>query len=227
MARGSIKFAVTAALSGDLVLDAGGDPNAVFIFQIGSTLTTGANSTVSLVNRAQACRVVWQVGSSATIGAATTFVGNVLAFTSITVVAGTTVDGSMLAKGGAVTLDTNVFTRSACAAGTLSITNPAAFDFAEDGHRCRPDDDGRPGSLLGQGRDGHRRRLARHRPGHAPSPVSPTTSVPSSLAMSTALGDGQRHRVTPCPTVVTGPYTIDNGAVQIASAALNQGMATY
>ena len=94
------EFAVTAALSGDLVLDAGGDPKRCPSSRR-STLTTAANSTVSLVSGAQACRVVWQVGSSATIGAATTFVGNVLAFTSITVVAGTTVDGSMLAKGDA------------------------------------------------------------------------------------------------------------------------------
>ena len=183
MARGSIKFAVTAALSGDLVLDAGGDPNAVFIFQIGSTLTTGANSTVSLVNRAQACRVVWQVGSSATIGAATTFVGNVLAFTSITVVAGTTVDGSMLAKGGAVTLDTNVFTRSACAAGTLSITNPAAFDSPRTvtGVAQTTTADLAPFSVrdeTGTGAGWHVTAQA------TPSPVSPTTLVPSSLAMS-------------------------------------------
>ena len=72
-------------LTGTLTLDAQGDPDAVFIFQIESTLTTATGSSVSLVNGAQACNVYWQVGSSATLGTRTAFRGTILALTSISV----------------------------------------------------------------------------------------------------------------------------------------------
>lgn len=220
------KFEVTAALGSQVTLDARGDPNAVFIFQIGSTLTTAANSTVTLINGAQACRVVWQVGSSATIGAATTFVGNVLAFTSITVVGGSTVDGSMLAKGGAVTLDTNTFTRSACAPGTVSITNPAATNFAPTTITGLAQTTTATlasfsvNDLTGTGAGWHVTAQASTFTGaaHDLVPSSLSMSQPSVAANGTA---------SPLPTVVSGPYTIDNGAVQVASAAVNRGMGTY
>jgi len=64
------------ALSGTLTLDAQDDPNAVFIFQIASTLITASSSNVALINGAQACNVFWQVGSSATLGTTSTFTGN-------------------------------------------------------------------------------------------------------------------------------------------------------
>lgn len=105
-------------LTGNLTLDAQGDPNAVFIFQIESTLTTASASSVSLVNGAQACNVYWQVGSSATLGTTTAFKGTILALTSISVNNGATVDGELLARNGAVTLINDTITRSACAAGT-------------------------------------------------------------------------------------------------------------
>ncbi len=109
-------FSSSAQLTGTLTLDAQGDPDAVFIFQIGSTLTTASNSSVVLINEADACNVFFQVGSSATLGTATTFVGTILALTSITAVTGTTVeDGRLLALNGAVTLDTNVITSPTCA----------------------------------------------------------------------------------------------------------------
>ncbi|MDT7744664.1 MAG: hypothetical protein QOE59_3742, partial [Actinomycetota bacterium] len=104
-------------LTGTLTLDAQGDPNAVFIFQAGSTLTTAPNSTVQLINGASPCNVFWQVGSSATLGTNTTFVGNVLALTSATVQTGTSVSGRVLARNGAVTLDTNMITQPMCTTG--------------------------------------------------------------------------------------------------------------
>ena len=92
-------------LTGTLTLDAQGNPNAVWIFQTGSTLITSANSAIILVGRAQADNVFWQVGSSATQGTDSDFIGNILALTSIMLDTGATVDDSLLAQNGAVTLD--------------------------------------------------------------------------------------------------------------------------
>ena len=77
-------FSSSAQLTGTLTLDALGDPNAVFIFQIGSTLTTASDSSVLLINSANPCNVFFQVGSSATLGTDTSFEGNILARASIT-----------------------------------------------------------------------------------------------------------------------------------------------
>src|SRR6202040_4373156 len=77
-------FSSSAQLTGALTLDAQGNPNAVFIFKIGSTLITASNSRVLLINGASPCDVFWQVGSSATLGTGTNFIGNILALTSIT-----------------------------------------------------------------------------------------------------------------------------------------------
>ena len=113
--------ASSMGLTGTVTLDAHGDPNAVFIFQMGSTLTTASNSTVSLINGAQACNVFWQVGSSATLGTDTTFVGSILALTSAAVQTGTTVAGRVLASNGAVTLDTNTITTPTCSGPPLAV----------------------------------------------------------------------------------------------------------
>jgi autotransporter-associated beta strand protein len=97
-------------LSGSLTLDAQGNPNAVWIFQAGSTLITASSSMVNLVGGAQASNIFWQVGSSATLGTYTNFAGSILALTSITVTTGSTVNGRLLANNGAVTMDSNTIT---------------------------------------------------------------------------------------------------------------------
>jgi len=102
------------ALSGTLTLDGQGDPTSVFIFQVASTLITASASSVSLINGAQACNVYWQVGSSATLGTNSSFVGTILALTSISVTTGAVVQGRALARNGQVSLDTNVFTTPGC-----------------------------------------------------------------------------------------------------------------
>jgi hypothetical protein len=104
----------TFGITGTLTLDAEGDPNAVFIFQMESTLITASASDVNLINGAQACNVFWQVGSSATLGTGSSFSGNILALTSITLNTGATVEGRVLARNGSVTLDTNTITRAVC-----------------------------------------------------------------------------------------------------------------
>ena len=102
-------------LTGVLTLDARGNPNASFVFQAGSTLTTASASRVVLINGAQSCNVYWQVGSSATLGTGSTFRGSIIALTSITVTTGVTIDGRVLARNGAVTLDSDAITTSTCA----------------------------------------------------------------------------------------------------------------
>jgi hypothetical protein len=99
-----------------LTLNGQGNADAVWIFQMATTLTTGSGSTILLTNGAQACNVFWQVGSSATLGTNSTFVGNILALTSITLTTGAEVEGSMLARNGAVAMDSNTITDTACAA---------------------------------------------------------------------------------------------------------------
>ena len=101
-------------LTGTLTLDAHGDSGAVFIFQAASTLITASASRVELVNGASACNVFWKVGSSATLGTTTRFKGTILALASITVNTGATVDGRLLARTAAVTLDSNLINSPEC-----------------------------------------------------------------------------------------------------------------
>lgn len=99
-----------AISSGDLTLDAGGDANAVFIFQMASTLTTTAGRQVILSGAANAANIFWQVGSSATLGTTTAFKGSIFAQESITLETGATLEGRVLAKVGGITLDANTVT---------------------------------------------------------------------------------------------------------------------
>jgi ketosteroid isomerase-like protein len=102
----------------NVTLDAQGDPNAVFIFKMGSTLTTGTSSQVILAGGAKAGNVFWQVGTSATLGVTSIFEGNVLAATSITTNTGAAVTGRMLAgsAGGAGSVTVN--------ASTITVPGP-------------------------------------------------------------------------------------------------------
>ena len=109
------------ALTGTLTLDGGvedgGVSDSVFIFQAGSTLNVASSSNVVLTGGAQACNVYWQVGSSATLGTGSNFVGTIISLASITVQTDATVQGRALAlSAGSVTLDSNVFTDASCAA---------------------------------------------------------------------------------------------------------------
>jgi len=123
---GTYNSASSMGLTGTVTLNGGGNPNALFVFQAGSTLITASTSSVNLINGAQACNVFWQVGSSATLGTGSTFRGTILALTSISVTTGTTINGRLLARNGAVTLDTDTITKPACStSGGTTVTTAA------------------------------------------------------------------------------------------------------
>jgi hypothetical protein len=125
-------FSSSAFLTGKLTLNDEGNPNAQFVFQIGSTLTTASNSSVVTINDGGStmpgCTVFWQVGSSATLGTGTAFEGHILALTSITMNTDATIlDGSALARFGAVTLDSNTITNCVSAS---SVPEPTTLTLA-------------------------------------------------------------------------------------------------
>jgi hypothetical protein len=110
----------SASLTGTLTLDAQGNPDAQWIFQIGSTLTTASASTVNIINGGVPGNVFWQVGSSATLGTTTTFQGNIIAQASITANTSASVNGRLFALTGAVTLGDNAVT-------AVPLAPPAPF----------------------------------------------------------------------------------------------------
>ena len=105
-------------LTGEVILDGGGNPDAVFIFQSPAGLTTAPASVVTLIGQAQACNVFWQVTSSATFDTTTMFKGTIVALTSISLATGAQVEGRVLARNGAVTLDSNTIRTPTCVAGS-------------------------------------------------------------------------------------------------------------
>ena len=104
LVAGVYKGSDSFGLTGTLTLDGQQNPDSVFIFQAASTLITATNSSVVLVNGAKACNVFWQVGSSATVEVGSSFVGTVIALTSITAKTNASIDGRLLARNGSVTL---------------------------------------------------------------------------------------------------------------------------
>jgi hypothetical protein len=120
-------FASSAQLNGTLTLNAHGNANAVFIFEIGGTLTTLSSSQVTIINGGNGNNVFWQVGSSATLGTSSQFAGNILALSNITLDAGADIScGRALALNGAVTMDTNNISIDSpgCSAGIGSVPEP-------------------------------------------------------------------------------------------------------
>ena len=120
---GTYCFDSSAFLTGTLTLNTQGNPDSVFVFQMGSTLVTASNSSVEFINGGT-CSLFWQVGSSATLGTETQFKGSILALASITATTGAAVEGRLLARTGAVTLDSNTVDSSTCAPVDSSTPAP-------------------------------------------------------------------------------------------------------
>jgi hypothetical protein len=182
-------------VGGDLTLDAGGDPDAVFIFQaLTGTLGTAAgtsggipNTRVLLSNGAQSCNVFWQVGSSATIETATQFVGTILANQSITVNTGATLNsGRVLARNGAVTLDTNTIRRAPC---TTPTTGAAATPLPIGGATTS---------------------------GGTAVPTSAGASTPGTTATPAAKRPAGTAKLTSPNGTVSGPFTVSVTGQSIA-----------
>lgn len=139
LTAGVYTFSSSAQLTGTLTLSGKG----IFIFQMGSSLTTASNSKVLVTNGAQACGVYWKVGSSATLGSGTQFKGTIVALTSITMVTGATIlPGRALARNGAVTLDSNLInlptgpcnaTAAAATTGTTTTSTATVPTLAQTG----------------------------------------------------------------------------------------------
>ncbi len=114
-------FASAAQLNGNLILNAQGNANAVFLFEVGGTLTTLSNSQVTMINGGNGSNVMWQVGGSATLGSSSQFAGNILALSNITLDSGADIScGRALALNGAVTMNSNDISinGAGCAANT-------------------------------------------------------------------------------------------------------------
>jgi hypothetical protein len=118
LTAGAYRYTSSAQLTGPLTLDAEGDPNAQFVFEITSALTTAPASSVVLVNGASPCNVYWQVGSSATLDTTTAFQGNLMALTDISLNNGASVIGRLLARNGQISLINNVLDGSLCGTGS-------------------------------------------------------------------------------------------------------------
>jgi hypothetical protein len=127
---GLYTIAGAASNTGTVTLDGGGDPNAIFVFQIGGALTTAAPSQVVLINGAQASHVFWQVDGAASIGAGSTFAGTLIAHDAVAVGNNSIVNGRAFALYGALTLDDDQFysappTLTISGGATASTTTPS------------------------------------------------------------------------------------------------------
>jgi hypothetical protein len=166
LTTGVYKSTGPLALSGTLTLDAQGNPNSVFIFQVATTLITASASNVVLLNDAQACNVFWQVGSSATLGTRSSFKGTILALQSISVTRGVVVEGRALARNAQVSLNNNTFTTPGCATAVTTSPPPTTGGSTGSGSDSGSGS-GEPGSDGGSGPTG---------PGSG-SPELPVTGV--------------------------------------------------
>ncbi len=143
LAPGVYCFTSSAALTGTVVLDGQNQPNPLFVFQIASTLVTANVAAVVTINGARPCDVYWQTGSSATVGIASNFSGNIISLGSVTLNTGATLNGRALARTGGVTMDTNSVSNASCpdpSPPTDAGAGDASTDAPMDAHDDVPAD---------------------------------------------------------------------------------------
>ncbi|HUF54662.1 MAG TPA: ice-binding family protein [Dehalococcoidia bacterium] len=192
LTEGVYCFDTSAQLTGTLTLDAQGNPAAVFIFRIGSTLTTATNSSVVMINEGVDCNAFWRVGSSATLGVGTSFKGNILALTSITLNTNAVLSGRALALNGAVTLDDNDVGFAACAAATETPA-PSATDSPTDAPTDTAAPTSTPDAPTGT-------TVPTTPPGTTPTPPGTTPTPPGTTPTSPGTTPTPPVTATPTPT---------------------------
>lgn len=199
LTEGVYRSTSSLALSGQLTLDGQGNPGSVFVFQVASTLITASASSIILINGAQACNVFWQVGSSATLGTASSFKGSILALTSVTAETNAVVEGRVLARNGQVSLDTNV------------ITNPA----------CSPTSTTPPGSGTPTATTAPTETAApTEAPSASASATATSTPIPSETASGSATATPTATTIeSPTATATTAPATVTDAPGSNGSAS--------
>jgi hypothetical protein len=215
---GVYKSTSSLGLTGTVTLDAQGDPQAVFIFQLGSTLVTGSQSRVAVVDGGQACNVFWQVGSSATLGTGSHLKGTVLALTSITAKTAATVEGRLLARNGAVTLDSNTITRPGCSTpGETPSATAVPGPTVSSTPSATPTGTGTPVPVPTPSVSATPTPSVSATPTASVAP-SPTTAPPSPSVLPTSVTSP-----TPSALPTTGRRTPVPGLVLLGAAALLLG----
>jgi uncharacterized protein with beta-barrel porin domain len=219
---GVYNSATTSGLTGTVTLDGRGDPNAVFIFNIGTSLTTGTGASVALINGAQGANVYFRVGSSATLGASTLFAGRIFALTSITLVTGAQITcGAALARNGAVTLDTNTIAICPVISATATptpVTPPPATPPPATPPPATPPPATPPPATPPPATTPPATPPAATPPGAAPGAAVPPTSVPPQAAVPPVAaptpGTPTPGVGTPTPAPVAPVYAagLDNTA---------------
>jgi Ice-binding-like len=191
---GVYKATSSLLVGGALTLNAQGNPDAVFIFQVGSALTTASASTVLLTNGASACNVFWQVTSSATLGTGSAFQGSILALTSITVTTGDTIVGRALARNGAVTLDDDTITTPTCPAPSPTPTPTPTSTMTPTPTPTPTGPTPTPTPTTST-------------PPPSPAPT-PTSSTPAPTPAPTPSGPTPAPSPAPTPTPVPSPFPV-------------------
>lgn len=188
----------TLGLTGTVTLDAQNDPSAVFVFQAGSTLITSSSSVVALIGGATACNVFWQVGSSATLGTNSRFVGSIMALASVTANTGASISGRLLARTGAVTLDDNTISRPSCSSPIVSPTSGSNTAGSSPA-----------GTTTGAGTPGSTSPAANAVVPVAPRRAAPTTQGGANSSPRTTTTNNSTTSTPPGTTTVstTGPRT--------------------
>jgi hypothetical protein len=212
---GVYHFGSSAALHGTLTLDGRGATNPTFIFQIGSTLTTGTGARVRLTNGAAGCAVFWAVGSSATIGTATSLQGNLMALVSITMTTGATIGvgggrngGRAFAQNGAITLDTNTIV-----APTGTCTAPAPTPKPTPAPTAAPTPRPTASPTPAPTADRTPAPSGSSMPAATPTadPIGPVPTPRVATPIPTASGSGvppPGSPATPSPSPIIGPGTV-------------------